>query len=283
MRKGVTFLTTLALTGVLTLPVTAQDTPSADTVVASVDGTDITLGHVIVAFSTLPAQYQQLGPDVLLPGIIDQLVRQTALAQSFEGEPSRAARLSLENEERSVMAGEAVEATMATAVSDADIQAAYDSRFADGTAGEEYNASHILVETEEEALAIVEELNGGADFAEVAKAKSIGPSRENGGALGWFGPGRMVPDFEAAVIALQPETISGPVQTEFGWHVIRLNETRVVDAPALEEVRDEIQLELQQIAVTEHIEALVTSADVVLPDLSDLDPASIMNLDLLRN
>ncbi|WP_050928937.1 peptidylprolyl isomerase [Aestuariivita boseongensis] len=283
MRKGVTFLTTLVLAGALALPVKAQDTPSPDTVVATVNGTDITLGHVIVAFSTLPAQYQQLDPNVLLPGIIDQLVRQAALAQSFDGEPSLAARLALENEERSLIAGEAVEIVMREAVTAEAVQETYQALYANGTAGEEYNASHILVETQEEAQAIITELEGGADFATLAQEKSTGPSGPSGGELGWFGPGRMVPDFEAAVIALDVGAISQPVQTQFGWHVIKLNDTRTVDAPALEEVRSDIELEIRQQAVSEHIEALVAEADIVRPDLSDLDPSAISNLDLLSD
>jgi len=282
MRKGVTFLTTLILAGALSLPAKAQDTPSPEMVVATVNGTDITLGHVIVAFSTLPAQYQQLDPTVLLPGIIDQLVRQAALAQSFDGEPSLAARLALENEERSLIAGEAVERVMQGAATDAEIQESYDAIYGNGTAGEEYNASHILVETEEEAQAIVEELAGGADFATLAQERSTGPSGPSGGELGWFGPGRMVPDFEAAVIALQVGEVSQPVQTQFGWHVIILNDTREVAAPPLEEVREELALEIQQQAVSEHIEQLVADADVVRPDLTDLDPSSISNINLLR-
>ncbi len=282
MRKGVTFLTTVVLAGALSLPVKAQDTPSPDLVVATVNGTEITLGHVIVAFSTLPAQYQQLDPGVLLPGIIDQLVRQAALAQSFDGEPSLAARLALENEERSLIAGEAVELVMLGAATDAEVQESYDALYGSGSAGEEYNASHILVETEEEAQTIVEELAGGADFATLAQEKSTGPSGPSGGELGWFGAGRMVPDFEAAVIALEVGEVSQPVQTQFGWHVIVLNDTRAIEAPALEDVREEITLEIQQQAVSNHIEQLVADADVVRPDLSDLDPTSISNLELLR-
>ena len=281
MRKGVTFLTTLVLAAGLAMPLHAQDEPSPETVVATVNGTDITLGHVIVAYTTLPAQYQQLGPEVLLPGIIDQLVRQTALAQSFTSDPSLAARLSLENEERSVMAGEAVERVMENSVDEAEVRAIYDEQFGSGTAGEEYNASHILVETEAEATAIIADLKDGADFAEVAREKSTGPSGPGGGELGWFGTGRMVPDFEAAVIALEVGEISAPVQTQFGWHVIKLNETRALDAPAFEDVRADIELELQQKAVQAHIEDLVSGADVVMPDISTLDPNLITNVDLL--
>jgi peptidyl-prolyl cis-trans isomerase C len=282
MQKGVTFLSTLAISAMLALPVTAQDVPDPDMVVATVNGQDITLGHMVVAFASLPEQYQQLPPDLLFEGILDQLINQTALAQSFTDEPSLATRLSLDNEERSLMAAEAVEDIMEISGTEAEVQAAYEERYTDGTDGEEYNASHILVETEEAAQAIVEELNAGADFATIAREKSTGPSGPNGGALGWFGSGRMVPEFEAAVIALEVGEISGPVQTQFGWHVIILNETRIKDAPPLDQVREEIQLELRQAAVTARIENLVAAAEVERPDLGALDASTISNIDILR-
>ncbi|TNF64186.1 MAG: peptidylprolyl isomerase [Rhodobacteraceae bacterium] len=284
MRKPVTFLTALAVSGLLALPMArAEDAPGADTVVATVNGTQITLGHMIVAFSTLPEQYQQLPADVLFPGILNQLIQQEALAQALTREPGRAVQLSLENERRSLTAAEHIEDVMAGAATEEAIQAAYDALYADGTAGDEYNAAHILIETEEEAKAIIAELEGGADFTELAKARSTGPSGPNGGELGWFRAGQMVPDFEAAVIALEPGAISGPVQTQFGWHVIRLNEVRKAEAPALETVRDELALTIQREAVQARIDELTAAATVERPGLDGIDPTVISNFDLLRN
>ena len=285
MRKSATLLAALTLAGSLALPAAAQEETKADpaTVVAVVNGEEITLGHMIVAFSTLPQQYQQIEPALLFDGIIEQLVRQTALAQSNDQEPGLAVRLSLENEERSLRAAEAVERVMEAAASEDEVKAIYDERFADGTQSEEFNASHILLETEEDALAVIEELEGGAEFEEVAREKSTGPTGPRGGSLGWFGTGQMVPDFEAAVISLEPGEISVPVQTQFGWHVIKLNETRIPDAPPLEEVRADIELELRQAAVSEHIDALVEASDVDLPDVSGIDPVAVTDIDLLRN
>jgi peptidyl-prolyl cis-trans isomerase C len=283
MRKGLTFLPCLVLAGMLSVSAAAQDTPDVDQVVASVNGQDITLGHMITAHATLPERFQQLPPDVLFDGILEQLIQQTALAQSFEGEPARRVTLSLENEERSLIAAEVIERVMAGAVDDVTLQAAYAAEYKSGAGGEEYNASHILVETEEEAIAIKAELGAGADFAETAQAKSTGPSGPNGGQLGWFGPGRMVPDFEAAVIALKAGEISDPVQTQFGWHLIILNETRTVDAPALDAVRADLEQVIQQQAVEDHIQRLTDGADVVRPDVSNVAPEILRQLDLLSN
>ncbi|MDA0962064.1 MAG: peptidylprolyl isomerase [Proteobacteria bacterium] len=283
MRKAAPFLTALAVVCLTALPARAEDTPNAETVVATVNGTPITLGHMIVAYSTLPAQYQQIDPAVLFPGILDQLIQQEALAQAYAGEPGRAVRLSLDNERRSLVAAEEVERVMQGAASEDQIAAAYAARYAEGTAGEEYNASHILVETEADAQAIVDELAAGADFAEMARTRSTGPSGPSGGELGWFGPGRMVPTFEAAVIALQVGEVSKPVQTQFGWHVIRLNDTRKAAAPSLDEVRDELAVEIQRDAVRAHIDALTAAAQVDRPDLGKFDQSLIMNFDLIRD
>jgi peptidyl-prolyl cis-trans isomerase C len=280
MPKGLTFLAAPLLALGLALPAVAQDA-DPDTVVATVNGTDITLGHMIIAHRTLPQEYQQLPTDVLFDGILTQLIQQSALAQSFDGDAPPRVTLSLENEERSLLAGEVVEEVMAGAADDAAIQAMYAELFTSGPTGEEYNAAHILVETEEEAQALVAELEAGADFAELAREKSTGPSGPNGGDLGWFGTGRMVPEFEAAVIALEPGEVSPPVQTQFGWHVIKLNETRAQAAPPLDAVRDQIAQQIRQQAVEAHIETLVGNADVDRPALEDLDRESLRNLDLL--
>ena len=169
----------------------AQD---ADTVVATVGDHEITLGEMILTRTRLPAQYQQFPPDVLFGGILDQLIQQQLLASTVE-EPSRRVTLSLRNEERTLMAGQAIDQLSAEQVTEAAIQEAYNARFAGAEPGTEYNASHLLVETEEEALAAKARVDGGEEFADVAREVSTGPSGPNGGNLGWFGDGQMVPAF----------------------------------------------------------------------------------------
>ena len=282
MQKPLTFLASTALALTLAMPLVAQDEPGLDTVVATVNGTEITLGHMIIARARLPEQYQQLPDEVLFTGILDQLVQQQALVDTFDGDlPDRVA-LSLENETRSLTAGEVIEQVMAEDVDDAAIQAAYDEQYASAEQGDEYNASHILVETEEEAKTIKDELDNGADFAEMAREKSTGPSGPGGGSLGWFGKGMMVPTFEAAVIALEPGAVSDPVQTQFGWHVILLNEKRKTEAPALETVREELELQVRQTRVQSRIEEITAQADVDRSASEGMDPALLKNLDWLE-
>uniref|UniRef100_UPI003564B4C2 peptidylprolyl isomerase n=1 Tax=Actibacterium sp. TaxID=1872125 RepID=UPI003564B4C2 len=118
--------------------------------------------------------------------------------------------------------------------------------------------------------------------AELAKEKSTGPSGPSGGALGWFSKGMMVQPFEDAVLSLEVGQVSDPVETQFGWHVVILNETRDKSAPALDEVRDEIIGQIQQDVVTQAIDEIAKNADVVRNETA-IDPALLRNRDLLAD
>jgi peptidyl-prolyl cis-trans isomerase C len=123
-------------------------------------------------------------------------------------------------------------------------------------------------------------LNDGANFAELAKEKSTGPSGPNGGELGWFGLGMMVEPFEVAVLELEVGQVSAPVQTQFGWHVLILNDKRDIPPPALETVIGEITQTLQQVALDTKVNELRVGASVETM-IEGIDPAMIKNLDLL--
>ncbi|MFD0859544.1 peptidylprolyl isomerase [Roseovarius aquimarinus] len=268
-------------------PVIAQDTsgdeaPTADTVVATVDGTEITLGHMLILRAGLPEQFQQVPADVLFPGILDQLIQQTLLADAHEGELPRRSALALENERRALIASEEMAKIAEAAVTDEAIQTYFDENYANAEPVTEYNAAHILVETEEEAQTLVEEARGGADFGALAEEHSTGPSGPSGGALGWFSEGMMVEPFQAAVEGMQAGAISDPVQTQFGWHVIKLNETRAKDAPELEEVRAEIVESLRQQAIEQRVTELQDEGDIERTAGDEMDPQVLNQLDLLE-
>ncbi len=255
----------------------------ADTVVATVNGTEITLGHMIMVRAGLPQQYGQLPPDVLFEGILDQLAQQIVLGQTWEGDAPKSVTLGLETERYGRMASAVVAKFLETAVSEDAIKAAYEEKFAGADSGVEYKASHILVETEEEARKLIAELDGGADFATLARDHSTGPSGPNGGDLGWFGPGMMVKPFEEAVATLEPGGYTkDPVKTQFGWHVVLLVETRAKEAPALEAVRDELIVELQNAAVEAHIDSLIAKADIDRSSAKDIDAALLTQTDLVE-
>ena len=256
--------------------------PDLDTVVATVNGVEITLGHMVVAKATLPEQYQSLPPEVLFSGILDQLISQTALVQSFASETPKRVQLALDNEHRSLIAGEVVDEIMRNAVTELGVQKAYTERFSSESAGEEYNASHILVDSKEEAIIIRAEIIAGADFAEMAREKSTGPSGPGGGELGWFGTGQMVPSFEAAVIALRPGEISDPVQTQFGWHVVKLNDVRILEVPDLDSVRSELEDQIRNDAVQARIDELTETASIDRSGSEGMNPAILNEFDLTR-
>lgn len=271
--------TGLALSALLCGPVLAEGETAA-TVVATVDGTEITLGHMIVLRESLPAQYQSLPDDVLFKGILDQLVQQTALEKSI-GEPSPRDRLALENDRRGYLSGVALQEVIAAAVTDEALQAAYDARFKDAEPETEYNAAHILVAEEAKANELKAQIEAGGDFAELAKANSTDTgSGANGGELGWFGKGMMVKPFEDAVIAAEVGKVAGPVQSQFGWHLILVKETRKAAAPTLDEVRDELASEIEKAAVDARIAELTAAARIERPG-EGLDPALLRDATLL--
>jgi peptidyl-prolyl cis-trans isomerase C len=282
MPKGLTFLPSLALAAVMALPLAAETKPTAETVVASVNGEEITLGHMILARAALPQQYQQLPDEVLYQAILDQLIQQNLLKQSRGPDMPKHVELALENEKRSLLAADVLEDIASGAMSDEAVQAAYDTKYSDWTGGDEFQASHILVETEEEAKAIKADLDNGADFAAMAKEKSTGPSGPNGGSLGWFGTGAMVPEFEEAVVSLNPGEISEPVKTQFGWHIVLLSDKRKAEAPTLDAVRGELATQIQQDAVEAKVAELTKAGEITRLEIEGLEPSTLRDVELVQ-
>ena len=260
-------------------PLHAEDV-TAQTVVATINGAEITVGHLIAARQSLPPQYQSLTDEQLYDGILNQIVQQEILKQSA-GEIGEALKYQIENEERVVIAGSMLETIAKEAVNDASLKAAYDAKFAEFEPGREYHAAHILVETEDEAKALEADLEAGADFADLAREKSTGPSGPNGGDLGWFGLGMMVPEFEQVVVDMEEGTVSAPVQTQFGWHVIKLMETRLSEVPPLADVQDELAAEIQDKAIQDKIASL--ESDGAVERVDGIDPSVLRMDDLLAN
>ena len=281
MRTFAEFSLAFGLVLGLSAPVWAEDAaPTADRVIATVDGTEITLGHMIVLRDALPAQYQSLPDDVLFQGILDQLIQQTLLSKAVEPEMGKRDVLALENARRAYLADGAVARAVAQAVTPQAMQALYEMRFANAIPGTEFNAAHIIVATQAEAAEIRTQLDAGADFAEMARTKSTDGAAANGGDLGWFGPGMMVKEFEDAVVAMKPGEIAGPLQTQSGWHLVKLNDTRPTAAPTFETVRPELEAELQQQAVDTRV-AELTAAATITRDDAGIDPTILRDAALL--
>lgn len=259
----------------------AQQAPTSETVVVTVNGKDITVGHVIALANRLPDRFKQL-PDIdLFKGVVDQLIQQSLLSHEVDAD-SKAIRLSIENETRALLATVALGEVEDAATTDELIEKAYNDQYSDATGTQEFNAAHILVKTENEAKDLVTKLESGVDFAQLARAKSTGPSGPNGGALGWFGLGQMVPQFEQAVVIMDIGAISPPVKTQFGWHVIKLNEKREKPAAPLVDVRAQLIERLQTVAVEKYLNNIELTADIKRSDRK-FDPSIIRQSKLLAD
>ena len=264
-------------------PLAAEDGADASTVVATINGTNITVGHMILMHDDLPDQFKQYPADVLFDAIYIQLVEQVLLAGSVpEPAPSRVT-YGVENEERNLLSSLAIQQVFDEAATEDAVLKAYQEEWLDADLGSEFNASHILVATEEEATALLAELKNGLDFAEAAMTHSTGPSGPNGGSLNWFQRGDMVGPFDEAIAAMAVGELAGPVQTQFGWHLIKLNDTRVIEPLDLDIVRGELVDQLGSEALDVFIADLKSSASIERKIPEDFDPSILKDQSILEN
>ena len=237
-------------------PSAAPATPPAprpDVVVAKVGDQEIHLSDLTEAAQTLPDEVRSMPPQVLYPMLLDQMVDREALVIQAKKEgvgkdPQVQRAISRATDQ--VLQNAVLSREIAPSVTDAALKAKYDAEIANKPGEPEVHARHILVETEDQAKKIIDELNKGADFATLAKANSKDPGAQNGGDLGFFKKGDMVPEFADVAFALKPGQISQkPVKTQFGWHVIKVDGTRVAPPPTFEQSRDELRQQIIQAGV----------------------------------
>jgi peptidyl-prolyl cis-trans isomerase C len=202
--------------------------------------------------------------------------------QSVEASPSYKSQIAIENETRAIIAGEVMNGIVGKDPVEDDIRELYDERYPANLLETEYSAAHILVKTEDEAKTLITELDGGAEFATLAREHSTGPSGTAGGELGWFGPGDMVEDFFNAILELEPGNVSPPVKTTFGWHIIKLNETRERERPDFDTVEAQLVEELRQSSLETFLAGLREGADITRAETTDIDPEVILNFGLLE-
>ncbi len=257
---------TLAL---VPLTASAQDTqpePGRDPVVAIVAGDEIHLSEVVDSKSQLPQQYQSMPMEAMFPSLVERvidirLVAREARANGLADDPD--VRRELARIENQIISQVFLTRQIEAMITEEEVQSRYDEHIAALPPDEEISARHILLETEEDALAVIASLQGGADFIELAAEKSIGPSADRGGDIGYFGRGNVVPEFADAAFAIEPGQISEtPVQSEFGWHVIRVDDRRAVAPPSLEEMRQQLVSEISQRLIAELIGELRDAATI---------------------
>ena len=233
-------------------------------VVATINNNPITQDVLDVYASQRKAQggnEQGNSEEAVLNELISlELMRQDAVNKGLNTQPIVIA--ALDQQTRTALAGAAIKDFMANnPVSDEAAKALYDEQI--GVAGKEYNARHILVADEETAIGVIELLDSGSDFSELAKEKSTGPSGPGGGKLGWFGADQMVKPFSEATATLEKGAYTKiPVQTQFGWHVIILDDSRESTPPPYDDVKDRIKLLLANQQLQQHIETLKSSASI---------------------
>ncbi len=247
------------------VPAAMAQEPEADPVVATVNGKEILRSEVLASAASLPpqmrAQAEQLLP-VLLERLVDiHLITEAASAEGLETDEEvveRAAEMKKE-----VMRQVYLERLVDEEVTDEKLQEQYDAFIAANPPEQQVKARHILVEDEAAAKEIIEELDGGADFAELAGERSVGPSGPRGGDLGYFTSGTMVPAFSEAAFALEPGSYTAePVQTQFGWHVILVEDKRDSPVPSLDEMREQLTEELTRSIFQEKLAELRDGADI---------------------
>ena len=251
-------------------PLAAPSAPApsedANPVLARVNGQEIRLDEVIAtAAEAMPAELRSVPPallrSMLPPQVFEQLLDRAitdramlaaARAAGLDQDPEirRRVRLAEENEMRDVL----LRREVLPRVTDEALRARYERDAAGRTAEEEVRARHILVPNEADARAILTEIQRGGNFEEVARRRSTDPAARNGGDLGFFRRGDMVPEFANAAFALRPGQVApAPVRTQFGWHVIKVEERRSSTGPSFEDSRDT----LRQAMIEEEVQAAV--------------------------
>ena len=241
-----------------------------DTVVATVDGATITEADLSFAAEDLSQELQQMPPEqrkaFLLRVLIDMKVMAKAGADAGMADTPLFKQRLQYLQDRSLRRAYFAD-SIAKGVTPEAVKAQYDKLVADFQPQEEIRASHILVKTEEEAKAIKAELDGGADFAALAKEKSIDPGAANGGDLGFFGKGMMVAPFEEAAYALTDVgQVSEPVQSQFGWHIIKLDEKRQSTPPEFDKIAPQLQQQLLMTTFDETVAKLMEGVKIDIPD-----------------
>lgn len=277
LRKIVSSILAFLLFSIMFLKATqAQNIP----IVANVNNEDISLETMIHAMNELPPEIQSQPfmsyYEDLLERVIDiKLFAQEGKKMKLDEEPSVRAAIDFVIEK--VLMQAFLSKYVQENIKEENIKASYINFIADETSREEIKASHILMDTESEAIDVINMLNDGDDFAELAKNKSTGPSGPSGGDLGWFKRGQMVPPFEKAAFSLNKNEITQrPVQTQFGWHVIKIFDKRIPEAPSYESMKNKLIQDLERKIVSKKIQDLRNDALIEKLSSSELEP--LLNL-----
>jgi peptidyl-prolyl cis-trans isomerase C len=256
---------------------TSTASSASDAVVARVNGTDIRESDLTMAEDDLGENVHSLDPRAKREQLVAYLTDVILVTKEAEknklqdSEDFKRREAFLRNK---MLMGMMLQAQAKDAATDEEMHKVYDDAVKSMTAEEEVHARHILVDTEEEAKAIAEQIKGGADFATLAKEKSKDPGAADGGDLGYFVKGQMVPEFSEVAFKMYPGQVSNPVKTQFGWHIIKVEDKRTRAMPEFDKVKDQIATYVARKAQTEFIAHLRETAKVERLDRPATPPAA---------
>ena len=257
----------------LTKPALAQKYQQI--VVATVDGAEIQLDEILDLIKQLPPEYQNEPLTNYYDQMVDRVINGRLAAKAAEKSALSDDPEVIEDMRvaaQKVLADYWLRAEIAKSLTKEAIDKAYDAYVSDTASRKEVKASHILVADEQTAVSAIQKLEEGADFAELAREISTGPSGPNGGDLGYFGRGAMVPVFEQAAFALDVGSFtSAPVQSQFGWHVIKLLDKRIAEAPSIEEMSPQLEQNITNLSFARLVETLRADAKIQKKSLSDIE------------
>jgi peptidyl-prolyl cis-trans isomerase C len=272
----------LACAALLSAPTGALRAQDSDPVVARANGVDIRASDLAFAEEEIGGNIPNMPPDQKRDYLINYLVDVIVLSQAAEQQkindrPDVKHRLAFDHNR--LLMETLLQDTGRAALSDKAEHEVYDEAIKQAKTEEEVHARHILVPTEDEAKAILAQLKGGADFATLAKEKSKDPGAADGGDLGYFTKDQMVPEFAEAAFKLDKGQVSDPVKTQFGWHIIKVEDKRVKPTPTFEQVKPQIENYVAHRAQAQLVEELRKKATIerldkpAAPDPS-LNPAA---------
>jgi peptidyl-prolyl cis-trans isomerase C len=260
---------TLAAVALMAFAGVAQAQDSNDQIVAKVNGYNITAKEVALASDDLRPQLEQIPANLRFAFVVEYLIERHLLAQEAlksQITESDEYKRRLKFYQAKALRDAYFTNELAPSVSEEAVRAAYEREAAKVPSEKRARARHILVNSEEDAQAVVKRLEAGEKFEDVAKQVSLDGSREYGGDLGFFTAGEMVPEFSKAVFAMKKGDVSPPVKTDFGWHIIRLEDVQEGGAQPFDSVKDPIRLVLLRKAVQDKVIELRTTGKIEVLD-----------------
>jgi peptidyl-prolyl cis-trans isomerase C len=236
-------------------------------IVATVDGKPIFLSEIIGMAQRLPEQYRKMSLEAVYPSLLtraidSKLVTLEGRRSGFSKDPDVKKRL--REVEDQIISEIFLTKTIGSQVTEEALKKIYSETKSEMASGDQIKARHILLDSEEKAAEIIKKLQAGGEFAKLAAEYSTGPSAASGGDLGWFGEGQMVPEFSKAAFALNPgDIVTKPVKTQFGWHIILVEDRKVSAPPSFDEAKEQLASNMSQTLLKQLIETLRTKSKIV--------------------